>query len=345
MNNNTGTVHGRVVLYEIHDNADSVLSGSSLEKEWPANMAHRIEKVTARVPERIALGDGHDETFTYTEMSDRVQDLTNALIQSGVKPSEKVAMYYAGHLPGWCYLRFLEYACPNRTACNSPKGVQLADIVHHRETLRESSLFGFATVPRLEASAVPRSSVFHPIFAQAEDAAVIIHASGTTGEPKGISLSHEGLCNTLELSSKTWVIEAEVVLQQTAFSFDACHDQVCLAICNGIRLYVLSEAELMDSAAIVEQIYKRDITYTIPTLSEYRSWMANGNEELLRSSYWRLAYAVGEVLSYGCIEDCQALAKSDLNLYNGYGPAECTILASKHQISYANQDVDSIQEL
>ncbi len=59
---------------------------------------------------------------------------------------------------------------------------------------------------------------------------MILYTSGSTGIPKGISLKHEGIRNQIEHMQDIYGIGAEVVLQQSAPSFDLSYAQVFMEL-------------------------------------------------------------------------------------------------------------------
>lgn len=159
-----------------------------------------------------------------------------------------------------------------------------------------------------------------PIRAEPHATAAILYTSGSTGRPKGIPLSHEGLRNNVENASRIFEVSSnDVVLQQTAFSFDFSLWQIFLALTNGGSLVVVPDQLRRDAVSIAELINNSHVTFTGGTPSEYNSWIRYGSSESLRGSQWTRAICGGEAVQDNLLENFRTLRKSDLRVHNIYG--------------------------
>lgn len=152
--------------------------------------------------------------------------------------------------------------------------------------------------------------------ARAESLAVILFTSGTTGTPKGIMLRHASLRNEIEGYTKTWNVKDEIILQQSAFSFDFSMDQIFSALSTGSTLYVVPKEKRGDPIEIAKIISTESITYTKATPSEYASWIRYGATSLANAVMWRKAFAGGEPLMVNHLRAFRSLNMPQLNLFN-----------------------------
>lgn len=170
--------------------------------------------------------------------------------------------------------------------------------------------------------------------ARAEADAVILFTSGTTGTPKGIQLRHSALQNTIEGLTRQYGLGMEVVLQQSAYTFDFSLDQILVGLANGGTVVVVPKAHRGDAVEIAKTIQREGVTYTRATPSEYTTWITYGKEYLAgRATSWRFAWAGGELMASAVLKSFESLALPDLKLYNSYGPGE-TITCTKGEIAY-----------
>jgi len=194
----------------------------------------------ARDPGRIAIrvdrGDEPVETLTYARLDADANRLANALVASGVRPGDRVALL----LPQCPETAIAQMAILRMGAVAMPLSILFgADAIAYRlqdsdtrtvivdasalETLREA---------RLEASEVTRvivvdelaapldgrgevhwsallaraSDRFRTLDTLADDPALLIYTSGTTGPPKGALLPHRALIGNLPgfVASQDW---------------------------------------------------------------------------------------------------------------------------------------------
>jgi hybrid polyketide synthase/nonribosomal peptide synthetase ACE1 len=186
-----------------------------------------------------------------------------------------------------------------------------------------------ASLKTLETGTIPNR-------AQQDQAGIILFTSGTTGVPKGIVLTHSNLRNQVEGLSKVYNIGKEVILQQTAFTFDQSLQEIFLGLCNGGTLFVVDKARRGDSQAIMKIIASEDITYTIATPPEYSSWIRHGATHVAGNNTWRTASCGGDRLTDATRQEFRSLGLPQLRLYNSYGPTEITMAAVRVAVPYTS---------
>lgn len=185
----------------------------------------------------------------------------------------------------------------------------------------------------IDVSSTERQDEVTAISAGADDVAVILYTSGSSGAPKGILLKHEGLRNWTEPIARSFNLGREMVLQQTSPAFDLSLIQIFTALCFGGTLCLNSRQQRGDAKAICRQIASQEITFTGATPSEYVAWLHHGKPYLHSSTAWKTALCAGEPVPSSLIEQFTSSGRADLTVYNVYGPTETSFTCTATQVS------------
>lgn len=169
----------------------------------------------------------------------------------------------------------------------------------------------------------------------------ILFTSGTTGEPKGVVISHlmisdlmVWLNNTLELR------EDDRIANQTPFFFDASVKELCLFIRSGACLYLMDKKDFIFPKTIVKYLNDNKITVILWSVAAINI-LANSNVFDLESpKYLRLVTFAGEQLSAQKLNIWKKYVKADY--FNLYGPTEVTCDCCYYKVDRDFKDDDII---
>ena len=196
---------------------------------------HLFDAFRSRIPapERLLMQTDDGRSLTYGDMLARSAQLAHALVQSGVKPGDRVAvqvekspeavlLYLACVRAGAIFLPlntaytlaelgyFFGDAEPRLVVCDPARAADIAP-------LAEASGALVATLGRdgegsLTARASQQSKDFNDVARGPDDLAAILYTSGTTGRSKGAMLSHENLASNARVLVDQWHFTADDVL-------------------------------------------------------------------------------------------------------------------------------------
>jgi len=174
--------------------------------------------------------------------------------------------------------------------------------------------------------------------AASTDIAYVIYTSGSTGEPKGVMIEHNSVINRISWMQKAYPIDQhDTILQKTSFTFDVSVWELLWWSFTGAKVCFLAPGEEKDPGAIVDAIWKNNITviHFVPSmLNVFLGYVEDGAciERLRTLKY---VFSSGEALILSQVEKFNSLLykKYDTHLINLYGPTEAAIDVSYFECS------------
>ena len=238
--------------------------------------------------DKIALKDRNGNVLTYAQMGNRIDAISKALIDAGTVQGTVVGVFQEPSTDWICSLLAISKAGAVYVPLDLRNSIpRLASIVKASRpsviitdgtTDEKVELVDAKFVTKLQLSSINERSYqdcTETNHAKAGYLAVILFTSGSTGEPKGLMMTHTNLLAYAEVSSKTFARADDhlVVLQQSPFSFDFSLDQTMAALANGGCLYVVPASKRGDPEEISNIMVEESVTYTTATPSEYDLWL------------------------------------------------------------------------
>ncbi|MDF0532606.1 long-chain fatty acid--CoA ligase [Tsukamurella sp. 8F] len=187
-----------------------------------ANLAENLVATAAAYPDRVAL-KCDDLTYTYAEFDRAAARVATRLADAGIRPGDRVGIM----LPNTPAFAIAFYGIMRAGAIAVPMNplLKAREVEYYLANTSASSLLAtsaFADAARAGADAagaqctliddaglealldgIPAQAA--PVPRAADDTAVVLHTSGTTGKPKGAELTHDGLGGNALIAARTLV--------------------------------------------------------------------------------------------------------------------------------------------
>ncbi|HEY5854409.1 MAG TPA: amino acid adenylation domain-containing protein [Aldersonia sp.] len=310
-------------------------------------LASMFHDQVGRAPDAAAVVHDAGE-LSYQEFAGRVNRLARHLITLGVGPERTVGVAIERGLD----MLVAVYAVVTAGAAYVPMDVthprDRLDFVAHRSrahvVLTHSSAAHLAdlsavtvAVDTLDLNGYPAEPVrdverWSPL--RAENLAYVVFTSGSTGEPKGVEVSHGAIVNQL-----SWKIQAyglgssDVFLHKTPFTFDASMREVWLPLLIGARIVLAQPDGHRDNDYLSTLIEANAVTAThfVPSmLSVLLDEVSPAAVQSLRT-----VFVGGEALPG--VTAARALDTFRARVVNEYGPTETAVTVTSHLLTESDR--------
>lgn len=209
------------------------------------------------------------------------------------------------------------------------------------EQIREDAEFNLIVDDALVSSIVASDQIHCDHVKEVSDRSPLymIFTSGSTGKPKGVVISR-GAASNFSKWMQTYfkeITENDRMLQVTQFTFDISLVEIFIFLEKNVSLYFSKfDQDIFKLAYEIEQ-------YKITALSTVPNNLNMLLEDFLvgRADYSSLKELMigGARFSYGLYEKCLRHLKES-NVYNFYGPTECTIYSHIKKMDYSKSDLN-----
>lgn len=326
--------------------------GPVIDYDWAPTLSQRLQDIVTLYPDQVAIKDITTD-MTYSELNVRVQKVASILLHNGYVEGSCVAVLCEPSLDfvvsmlaifhiGGIYMP-MDVSLPTSRHSSMIEVGRPTMLLYHSSTeSRVMELFSESDVQlRQVLIEEVTSDASDYIFSKAtpKAPAVLLFTSGSTGQPKGITLSQANFINHLALKTELLRLKQETVLQQSSLGFDMSLIQIFCALANGGRLIIAPIDLRRDPVALSKLLCDEQVTLTIATPSEYMAWFRYGKSSLLENRGWGHACMGGELVTPQLKDEFARLGLEELELTNCYGPTEITAAATFQTIRLNGNDV------
>jgi amino acid adenylation domain-containing protein len=296
-----------------------------------------------RTPQATAVSDRFGR-LTYGDLDAASDRLARAVLAAGARRGERVGLRTGrtadllvgalGILKAGCAYLPLETGLPARRTewllADSSVRVLVAsagvpvDFAFDGTVLDPSAVVPEASSPGPAAHApIPGTDQ-----GAATDLAYICYTSGTTGQPKGVEVTHRNVVRLVKGTDYVRLGPDLRVLPTGSVAFDASTFELWGPLLNGGSLHLAHPDVILDAGALARELSAHDIT-TLWLTSPLFNQLVEQDPTAFRGL--RELLVGGDALSSVHIEKVMA-ACPGVTLVNGYGPTENTTFSLTHRI-------------
>lgn len=157
------------------------------------------------------------------------------------------------------------------------------------------------------------------------DPAYIMYTSGSTGAPKGVTVSHRGVIDYISWAVSTFEINCgDIIGMQSAFHFDNSIFDMFVPMLTGAKTVIIPEILFMYPEKLMEYVLEKNISVIlwVPTVM-----ISAANAGVLPLPRLRIVLFAGEVMPIKQLNVWIA-ANPGCMYVNMYGPTEATDIAT-----------------
>ncbi|MDQ0273892.1 amino acid adenylation domain-containing protein/non-ribosomal peptide synthase protein (TIGR01720 family) [Cytobacillus purgationiresistens] len=295
-----------------------------------------FEKQAEVNPEKTAVVS-HGYPLTYRELNDKANQLGYLLKNKGIQQGETIAIlmepsaemivsFLAILKAGAVYLPLNKEIPENRLKFMLKDSLAKFLFVDSALTIEFDSPAEILNIKELPFEDGIENNL--NVSNTPEDLAYIMYTSGTTGEPKGVMVTHKNINRLVNNTNYIEFNDSDQILLTGATGFDATTFEIWGALLNGLTVHLCRKELFLEAKDLSDYISRHQISVLWLTSSLFNQYA-----EYYKDMFTPLRYLIvgGEVLSIKHINLATQL--KTVKIINAYGPTENTTFSTYYPVN------------
>lgn len=169
---------------------------------------------------------------------------------------------------------------------------------------------------------------FKSVFAQDDDELYCVFTSGSSGNPKGISIPHHGVLRLVLNPNYCMLSNENVIAQMNNLGFDATTFEIWGAFLNGAKLVLIEKEHLLSPSVLKEKIQNYRVDTVFITTSLFNQYSMEEDNPF--HGVQQILFG-GEKVNVECVKNFSRNLP-DCQFIHVYGPSETTTFATFYKI-------------